>query len=75
LTSSALGKGTRALDIGQWERDVTGVICPGTKEVPMKLNAKRMLLVAAVLALGSLGSVEWSKNSGLSLSIESAEAR
>jgi hypothetical protein len=41
----------------------------------MKLNAKRMLLVAAVLALGSLGSVEWSKNSGLSLSIESAEAR
>jgi hypothetical protein len=41
----------------------------------MKLNAKRMLLVAAVLALGSLGSVEWSKDSGLSLSIESAEAR
>jgi hypothetical protein len=41
----------------------------------MKLNAKRMLLVAAVFAFGSLGSVERSKDSGLSLSIESAEAR
>ena len=39
------------------------------------INVKRAFLIAAVFAFGTLGSVTWSPNSGLSLSVESAEAR
>jgi hypothetical protein len=39
------------------------------------INVKRAFLAAAVFAFGALGSVTWSPNNGLSLSVESAEAR
>jgi len=39
------------------------------------INVKRAVFAAAVFAFGTLGSVTWSPNSGLSLSAESAEAR
>jgi hypothetical protein len=46
------------------------------EEIDMKtISIKRAFLAAAVFALGTLGSVVWSPGSGLSLSIESAEAR
>jgi hypothetical protein len=40
-----------------------------------QVSAKRVFLAAAVLACGTFGSAEWSKNSGPSLSIETAQAR
>lgn len=40
-----------------------------------QISAKRVFLAAAVLACGTFGSVEWSKNNDLSLSIETAQAR
>jgi hypothetical protein len=40
-----------------------------------KISAKRAFLAAAVLVCGTFGSVEWSKNSGPSLSVETAQAR
>jgi hypothetical protein len=40
-----------------------------------QFSIRRALLAAAVLAFGTLGSVEWSPVGGLGLSIESAEAR
>jgi hypothetical protein len=39
------------------------------------INVKRAFLAAALVAFGTLGSVTWSPNNGLSLSVESAEAR
>jgi hypothetical protein len=46
------------------------------REVAMKpLNAKRMLLVVAVLGLGIFGTIDLSQSDGLALSIQSAEAR
>ena len=38
------------------------------------IGVKRMLLAATVLACG-FGSVEWSQDRGLALSVQSAEAR
>lgn len=40
-----------------------------------KTNAKRTLLVAAVVACGVCGSISWSQGEGLSLSVASAQAR
>jgi hypothetical protein len=40
-----------------------------------KISAKRLILTAAVVACGICGSVSWSRNDGLSLSVESAQAR
>ena len=40
-----------------------------------QISIKQALLATAVLAFGSLGSVEWSSPDGLVLSIESAQAR
>jgi uncharacterized protein (DUF2141 family) len=40
-----------------------------------QISAKRLFLAAAVLACGTFSSAEWSKNDGLSLSIETAQAR
>jgi hypothetical protein len=40
-----------------------------------QVNAKRVLLVAAVVACGIFGSVNWSQKDGLSLSSDSAQAR
>ncbi|WP_082646487.1 hypothetical protein [Bradyrhizobium valentinum] len=40
-----------------------------------KISIKRAFLAAAVIGFGTLGSVTWSPGNGLSLSIESAEAR
>jgi hypothetical protein len=40
-----------------------------------QVTAKRVFLAAAVLACGTFGSAEWSKNDGLSLSIGTAQAR
>jgi hypothetical protein len=40
-----------------------------------KITIKRACLATAIVALGTLGSVSWSRSDGLSLSIESAEAR
>ena len=46
------------------------------EEIDMKkISIKRAFLVTAVVAHGALGSVAWSPSGGLSLSIESAEAR
>ena len=46
------------------------------REVAMKtINAKRGVLVAAVVAFGVSGSVGWSNDGGLSLSTPGAEAR
>lgn len=36
---------------------------------------KRMLLAAAALAFGIMGSIDWSRDAGLSMSVQSAEAR
>ena len=40
-----------------------------------KVRLKRALLVAAVVVFGVSGSIDWSQSSGLSLSVESAQAR
>jgi hypothetical protein len=40
-----------------------------------QISLKRAFLVAAVVACGVSGSVDWSKDDGLSLSVESAQAR
>jgi hypothetical protein len=40
-----------------------------------QISLKRVLLVAAVFACGVSGSVGWSQTDGLSVSIESAQAR
>ena len=40
-----------------------------------KISIKRAFLATAIFALGVLGSVAWSPSGGLSLWIESAEAR
>jgi hypothetical protein len=40
-----------------------------------QVSIKRTFLVAAVVASGVAGSVGWSQNDGLSLSIDSAQAR
>jgi hypothetical protein len=39
------------------------------------ISVRRAFLAAAVFAFGTLGSVTWSPNNGLSLSVESAQAR
>jgi hypothetical protein len=39
------------------------------------INVKRAFLAAAVFAFGALGSVTWSPDNGLALSVESAQAR
>ena len=46
------------------------------EEIDMKkISIKRAFLATAIFALGALGSVTWSPGGGLSLSIDSAEAR
>ncbi len=40
-----------------------------------QVSIKRAFLIAAVVAFGVSGSIDWSKNDGLSLSAGSAEAR
>jgi len=46
------------------------------EEIDMKkIRIKQAFLATAIFALGALGSVAWSPSGGLSLSIESAEAR
>jgi len=40
-----------------------------------RFGVKRMLLVAATLGLGVFGTVNWSQGDGITLSIESAQAR
>ena len=40
-----------------------------------QISMKRAFLAAAVLAVGTLGSAEWSPGDGLVLSVESAQAR
>ena len=46
------------------------------EEIDMKkISIKRAFLATAIFALGALGSVAWSPGGGLSLSIDSAEAR
>lgn len=46
------------------------------EEIDMKkISIKRAFLATAIFALGALGSVAWSPSGGLSLSIDSAEAR
>ena len=39
------------------------------------MSVKRALLVAAVVACGVAGSVDWSKGDGLSFSVDAAQAR
>ncbi|MHB8270736.1 hypothetical protein [Bradyrhizobium sp.] len=41
----------------------------------MKQIGLRAVLAAAVIAVGVTGSVDWSRDNGLSLSIDSAQAR
>jgi hypothetical protein len=46
------------------------------EEIVMKnMSVKRALLVAAVVACGVAGSVDWSKGDGLSFSVDAAQAR
>ena len=40
-----------------------------------RINTGRMLLVGAVLGFGIAGSIGWSQDEGITLSIQSAEAR
>ena len=40
-----------------------------------QISLKRLLLAAAVVAFGVAGSIDWSASDGLSLSVESAQAR
>jgi hypothetical protein len=39
------------------------------------IDTRRVLLVGAVLGLGLAGSIDWSQGRGITLSIQSAEAR
>jgi Flp pilus assembly protein CpaB len=39
------------------------------------MSVKRALLVAAVVACGVAGSVDWSRSDGLSFSVDAAQAR
>jgi hypothetical protein len=39
------------------------------------VSTKRMLLVAAALGCGMFGSIGWSQDSGIALTVQSAEAR
>ena len=49
---------------------------PSAEEIDMKkISIKRAFLATAVIGFGTLGSATWSPGNGLSLSIESAEAR
>jgi len=51
-------------------------VVPSAEEIDVKkISIRRALLATAVFAFGTLGSVAWSPSGGLSLSIESAEAR
>lgn len=73
---AATDKGTRLIDIDQ---SVAGRGEHGwsyNQEASMKqISVKRAILAAAVLACGTFGSIEWSKDNGLSMSIETAKAR
>lgn len=40
-----------------------------------RIGLKRAFLVAAVVTVGVSGSIDWSQTGGLSLSVESAQAR
>ena len=40
-----------------------------------KISIKRALLATAILALGSLASINWSPGEGLSVAVETAQAR
>jgi hypothetical protein len=40
-----------------------------------KIRIKQVLLAAATLAFGTLASINWSSSEGLSLGVESAQAR
>ena len=40
-----------------------------------KISVKRALLATATLALGSLASINWSPGEGLSVAVETAQAR
>ena len=40
-----------------------------------QINLKRAFLVAAVVAFGVSGSVDWSRNDGFSFFVDSAQAR
>ena len=40
-----------------------------------KISVKKVLLVTAALAFGALASVGWSPSEGLSVAVESAQAR
>lgn len=51
-------------------------LLPHREEIVMRqIDLKRALLVAAIVACGVCGSVGWSKNDGLLLSVDSAQAR
>jgi hypothetical protein len=39
------------------------------------VSTKRMLFVAAVLGCGIFGSISWSQDDGITLTVQSAEAR
>ncbi len=40
-----------------------------------QISLKRLLLAAAVVTFGVAGSIDWSANDGVSISVESAQAR
>jgi hypothetical protein len=47
----------------------------GRENTMTQLSLKRLFLAAAVIAFGVAGSIDWPSNDGLSLSIDSAQAR
>jgi len=73
---AATDKGTRLIDIDQLVASRGEHGWSYNQEASMKqISVKRAILAAAVLACGTFGSIEWSKDNGLSMSIETAKAR
>jgi hypothetical protein len=66
------------VDSDQWCRPVGQAGCfrrHVKKELQMKTFVLKAMLAAAVIAAGVSGSIGWSHDNGLSLSVESAQAR
>jgi hypothetical protein len=66
------------IDLNQWRLFRMPIIClinTGDCIAMRQISIKQAMLAMAVLAVAALLSLEWSPSSGLSLSIDSAQAR
>lgn len=72
---AVLGQRSLLTQINRAESGWLSVLLSAEEIDMKKISIKRAFLATAIFALGALGSVAWSPGGGLSLSIESAEAR